>query len=108
MIITKKNQQRYERLEVDISKLKLYYVNRAKRLLKCLAPYNDSYADELKKVLTSFIKEPNKDLIDIIDEVKISEKGYNSFGINDVMFDIRYVDAELIKMVLNDEKPNLV
>ncbi len=92
--------QGYQRLEIDIEKLKLYYVDRAKKLLEYLKDYTDSYATELKEVLKSFIKEPITDLADLIDSIKNSQC-YNSFGINDTLFDIFYPDNELIDAVLN-------
>ena len=104
MTITKENKLKYDRLGIDTQKLKLYYIDRAKQLLECLKPYNDAYAKELKEVLKSFVKNQNKDLIDLIDEIKTPVMGYNSFGINDTMFDICYVDAELVESVLNDKR----
>ena len=104
MITSEKNQKRYERLQIDLTKLKAYYVNRAEQLLKCLENENDNYAIELKSTLESFINNPEKDLIDLIEEIKISNRGYNSFGINDTLFDISYPDNELIEKVLNPEQ----
>ncbi len=97
----------YQRLEIDTNRLQLYYIDRAKTLLKCLKDYTDSYATELKEVLKSFIKEPINDLADLIDNIKNSQF-YNSFGINDTLFDIFYPDNELIEFVLTNNTDNLI
>lgn len=103
MIITDKRKQFYKEIGVDIKKLKPYYINRAKQLLEYYSRYNDVYANEMKRVLASFIETPCKELKDIIAEVKTErEIDYNSFGINNTEFDIFYVDADLIKWVLNE------
>lgn len=108
MIITKENIKWYKSLNIDVTKLKSYYIDRAIRLLKALSKYNDEYATALKQELINFIINPKKDLRDVIDGVKIKRTvDYNSFGINDTLFDIWYVDDELMEDVLRDSKHQL-
>lgn len=98
MIITEKRKQFYKQIGVDIKRLKPYYINRAKKLLEYYNLYNDKYANEMQRVLTSFIENPHKELKDVIAEVKTErENKYNSFGINNTEFDIYYVDAKLLE-----------
>tara|TARA_R110001606_G_scaffold162179_1_gene306128 strand:- start:360 stop:698 length:339 start_codon:yes stop_codon:yes gene_type:complete len=103
MIITEERKQFYKEIGVNINQLKPYYINRAKLLLKYYNQYNDNYANKMKTVLTLFIKNPIKELKDIIEDVKIKSKiDYNSFEINNTLFDIYYVDAELIEFYLKE------
>lgn len=89
MQITEKRKQFYKEIGVDIKKLKPYYINRAKLLLKCQNQYNDDYSNEMKRVLSLFIQNSFKELKDIIEEIKIPSKiGSNSFGIHNSEFDI--------------------
>ncbi len=94
MIFTKENKERYRRLGINESQLKIFYIQEAKRLLAHLKPYNDDYAKELKAALKFFIDNPKKDLIDVIDGIKKPAKWYNSFEINDTLFDIYYPEPE--------------
>ena len=93
-----------QEIEVDINKLKPYYINRAKLLLKYYNQYNDAYANEMKRVLESFIENPIKELKEVISEVKVErEIDYNSFEINNTEFDIFYVDKDLIDFYLKED-----
>jgi hypothetical protein len=102
MEITKKRKQFYKEIGVDIKKLKPYYINRAKLLLKYYSQYNDDYSNEMKRVLSLFIQNSFKELKDIIEEIKIPPRvGHNSFGIHNTEFDVFYVNADLIERVLD-------
>lgn len=104
MIIPKERKEFYRELEIDLGRLKLYYINRAKVLLECLTKCNDEYSIELKEALKTFIENPNKDLKDVIDDVKTQRTiDYNSFGINNTIFDIHYADNDLINFYLEEE-----
>ncbi len=101
MKVNSKQLEIYKRLEIDLKDLKPYYLIQANRLLKALNQYSDTYATNLKEVLNNYIKEPTRDLIDVIEEVENKEH-YNSFAINDTLFDIYYKDEELIKETLKE------
>ena len=104
MIITEKRKQFYKEIGVNINQLKPYYINRAKVLLKNYNQYEDNYANEIKTALTSFIKNPIKELKEVIAEIKAERKiDYNSFAINNTEFDILYPDAELIEFYLKED-----
>ena len=104
MFITDQRKEFYKEIEVDVKRLKPYYTNRAKLLLKYYSRYNDAYANEMKRVLSSFIENPVKELKEVISEIKLEPQiDYNSFAINNTEFDIFYVDKDLIDFYLKDD-----
>ena len=98
MIISSENLKKYNDMNMDVNKLKVFYIQEAKYLLKNLLSYKDKYSLELIKILKEFVKNPIKDLSDMINEIKanprISEWNLNNFKINDTLFNIFYPEPE--------------
>lgn len=98
MIISSENLKKYNDINMDVNKLKVFYIQEAKYLLNNLLPYKDKYSLELIKTLKKFVKNPIKDLSDMICEIeiniRISEWYLNNFKINDTLLNIFYPEPE--------------
>ncbi len=69
--------------------LKQYYTERAIYLIEELKKYNDIYSNQLKKVLSSFVENPIKDLSEEIQSIN-EPIMYNDININNILFEIDY------------------
>lgn len=101
--ISKERNEKYQRLSIDLNLLKEFYLDRAKLLSTYLKDLKDAYTLDLKTTLENYIKNPVQDLYDMIKNIETPINFYNSFEINDTLFDIDYPDMDLINHVLTNK-----